>query len=109
MSKQDYTAENGPSWVDVKKCINHIEHEFNGKITITMELHHHKTNGEYMHVISEFRVLDEYPHGRVRTAKHTKWTAGLWRTVTALLYSQLLSIDNWLTNEKEEAEQRAMF
>ena len=107
MSKQDYTAEYGPSWVDVDKCVNHIESTFGGKITITVELHNHRTNGQHWYVVSEFRTLEEYPHGKVRTAKATRWWRREWKTITALLYNQLLSIDNWLTNAQEQAERQA--
>lgn len=109
MSKQDYTAEHGPGWIDVRKCMDHIEGTFGGKITTTLELHRQKSVQPYIFVISEFRSLDEYPHGRVRTAAATKWMGNEYRTITALLYHQLLRIDNWLTCAQEDAERQAHF
>lgn len=109
MSKQDYTAVSGPGWVDVKKAIDHIEHTFMGKITVTIELHHKKGAEPYIFVNSAFRTAGEYPNGVIRTAASTKWTDREFKTVTAIIYSQALRIDNWLTKEQENAERQAHF
>lgn len=109
MSRQDYTAEHGPSWVDVRKCMDHIEGTFGGKITVTLELHRQKEKQPYIYVVSEFRTLEQYPHGRVRTASATKWLGNEFKTITALLYQQFLRMDHWLTSAEEDAARQAHF
>lgn len=107
MSRQEYTAEHGPGWVDVEKAIDHVEHEFAGKVTCIVERHRRKGQEKVTLVKSEFRLLDEWPHGIIRVARQTWWDRREFKTVTAVLYNQVLGIDAWLTRAKEEAEKQA--
>ena len=109
MSRQDYTAADGPSWVDVQKCIEHIEGTFNGKITVLLELHEKKSEPRYWHVHCAFRSWENYPNGVMRAAIGRRWDRHGFKSITAQLYNMLLSIDNRLTTQEEEALRQSAF
>lgn len=107
MSKQDYSAEHGPSWVDVEKCIDHIEGTFVGYVSISIERHQWKDKVYRTLVRCAFFTNNEGRGGKVRVARQVWWDRREFKTITAVLYNQLLQIDNWLTKEQEEAERQA--
>lgn len=109
MSKQDYTSEQGPSWWDIERTIDELEAEWGGKFTVTIERHRSPKTGKYLHVATNFRVMEEYPTGKIRCGKHTRWDRRDFKTVTAVIYSHLLHLDNWLTQRRDEAERQTGF
>ena len=109
MSKQDYTSEHGPGWVDVDKAIDHLESTFSVKVTLLVERHRMKGNEWRTLVKCECRAADEWPHGRIRVAKQFWWDRREYRTITAVWFNALMSCDSYLSQSGEDALKQAAF
>ena len=107
MSRQDYTAEHGPGWMDVEKAWDHIEHEFALKVDITVQRHTFKGKERRTLILTECVAKDAKGDDVVRVARRCWWDRREFKTITAVLYNQALACDAWLTNRQEEAETQA--
>lgn len=107
MSKQDYTSEHGPSWIDVEKAWDHLKDTFNGEIRVTLQRHTKKGNVRDTLVLSEFCVKDGLGEERVRVARRVWWDRREFKSLPAVLYNQALACDAWLTNMQDAAEEQA--
>lgn len=107
MSRQDYTAEYGPGWMDVEKSWDHIEQEFLLKIVVTVQRHTMKGKERRTLVLTECVYTDEKGKEVTRVARRCWWDRREFKTITAVLYNQALACDAWLSNRQEEAEAQA--
>lgn len=107
MSRQDYTAEYGPGWMDVEKSWDHIEQEFNLRVAITIERHTAKGNVRRTLVVTEFNASTPQGGFVTRVARRCWWDRREFKTITAVLYNQALACDAWLTNQEAEAVKQA--
>lgn len=109
MSKQDYSAEVGPSWWDVYVLIDEMERDFNGKVSISINRAEVSKNSKGTYVRTTFRTYQSDSRGQDTVAKGTWWTKDEYKAITALIYQQLHHCYNWLEKAKSEAEQQALF
>lgn len=106
MSKQDYTSEHGPSWVDVENYIDEMELKHDVRITLKIERHTMKGGARRTLVAIEARNPANYPYGLVKCAKHVWWERREFKTITALWYNLLFNRDQYLHDMREAAEEQ---
>lgn len=107
MSRQDYTSEHGPGWIDVEKAWDHLEHTFNLRVDVRVQRHTFKGNVRRTLVVTELIGKDKNGADVVRTASRCWWDRREFKTVTAVLYYQALTCDAWLTRREEDAAGQA--
>jgi len=109
MSKQDYTAEAGPSWWDVYKLIDELEKEFVGKVKISINRAKRNKDGVGTYVRTSFQTYESAANGVDTCAKGNWWTKDDYKTITALLHYQVSSCYNWCEARRNEAETQQRF
>lgn len=107
MSKQDYTAEHGPSWKDVEDLADEFERDHDCKVNFDWVRHTVKGGTKRTMVTLYCRTMENWPNGPVKCAKHVWWDRREFKTITALCYNMLLDRDNYLTKMREAAEEQA--
>lgn len=109
MSKQDYTAEVGPSWWDVYVLIDEMERDFVGKVSISINRAKPNKSTIGTYVRTTFRTYQSEADGQDTVAKGNWWTKDEYKSITALIYKQLHHCYEWLHRAQNEAESQARF
>lgn len=109
MSKQDYTAVEGPSWWDVYALIDEMEKDFAGKISISINREKRRKEATGTYVRTTFRTYQSAAKDVDTVAKGTWWTKDEYKSITALIYYQLHTCYEWLHREREAKERQAAF
>ena len=109
MSKQDYTAEQGPSWYDVTNLMLDTENNHYVDICHVVRVYRDSDGRPQLTISSCALKPGNIKFTGIRSQRSTRWDRREFKTITAILYNHLLGIDNYLTNERDGAEAQASF